>query len=139
MVGLVTNKMSAVIRSTIRLRLDFFTLNQGVFASQLKSNANLHKMGNILKARRTAIALMALLGSHLVAQEDTKNYEAEILRSVSGHALDEKEFSRGSVPLRKGMVYPVLEQSFSDVILDDDGELRWQRVMCAYLKSKLVS
>jgi hypothetical protein len=80
------------------------------------------RLSNIVNARRTAIAIIALLGSHLVAQEDTKRYQAEILRSVSGHALDEKGFSRGSVPLKKGMVYPVSEQSFSDVISDDGGE-----------------
>ena len=76
-----------------------------------------------MKARPTAIVIIALLGSHLLAQEEpTKRYEAEILRSVSGYSLDEKGFSRGSVPLKKGMVYRVLEQSLSDVILDNNGE-----------------
>jgi hypothetical protein len=75
-----------------------------------------------MKLTPTAIALIAFLGSHLVAQEDTKKYEAEILRSISGNALDEKGFSQGSVPLKKGMIYRVLEQSFSDVILDNDGK-----------------
>ncbi|HEY5742318.1 MAG TPA: hypothetical protein VIS99_07235 [Terrimicrobiaceae bacterium] len=75
-----------------------------------------------MKVTSIAIASVALLGSYLVAQEDTKKYEAEILRSASGHVLDDNGFSQGTVPLRKGMILQVLEHSFSDVILDFDGQ-----------------
>lgn len=68
-----------------------------------------------------SIVLAALFGSHLVAQEGGKKYQAEILRSVSGRNLDDKGFSHATVPLRKGMILPLLGQSFSDVILDFDG------------------
>jgi hypothetical protein len=75
-----------------------------------------------MKPTAIVVALIAFLGTHLAAQEDTKKYEAEILRSTSGNVLSENGFSKGSVPLKKGVIYPVLEQSFADVILDKDGE-----------------
>jgi hypothetical protein len=60
--------------------------------------------------------------SSLFAQEQQRQYQAEIVRSTAGNILNEKGFSAGTVQMKKGMIYDVTEQTLSDVILLDNGQ-----------------
>lgn len=59
----------------------------------------------------------------LRAEEAAVVKQAELLRSVSATALDEKGFSKGQVTLKKGETYEVVSESISDVTVKNDATL----------------
>ena len=51
-----------------------------------------------------------------------KKFQAEMLRSALGSTLDDREFSKGTIQLKKGDVFLVEKQTYSDVVLAKRGE-----------------
>lgn len=71
--------------------------------------------------RISSVILLVIIISSLARAGDSVN-SAEILRSIPGYVIQDNGFSSGTVALRKGDVYPVLEESFSDVTMDVYGK-----------------
>ncbi len=66
--------------------------------------------------------LLAGIGAAF-AEEEAKVKQAEVIRSVSGTSLDEKGFSKGSVPVKKGDTFEVSAESISEVTVKTDSGL----------------
>lgn len=63
------------------------------------------------------LALSLSFSSLLTAQTSPSAMDAELLRSTTARTLDERGMANGTMPLKKGMFYPVVEQKMGYVVL----------------------
>jgi hypothetical protein len=72
---------------------------------------------------RTLIALIVFAVGSLLAQDSSKKpMQAEMLRSTSGRTLGANGFANGTMQLKKGMIFPVVEQRMGFVVMDVNGK-----------------
>lgn len=66
-------------------------------------------------------AIILIFSQPLLAQSVGNPLQAELMRSTSGRTLNDQGFASGLMPLKKGMIFDVVEQKMGFVVLSING------------------
>lgn len=71
--------------------------------------------------KKLLFALSFLVAVNISAQSPAPSQQAELNRSTAGRTLNDRNLADGTMPLKKGMVFDVVEQKMGYVVISANG------------------